>query len=213
MNIMNSINNTVPLAKIIGNNPQMLRVNPSILLFMSNYISKFKIRKAGTNLILHSHLPPLNSRAFARFVKEHLLSRTPGPSYAQIGLTNACPQNCEYSYNRNRKGRVMDKDTIKKVAAELKQMGVVWTGLTGGEPLLNKDIVEITESISGDCAVKLFSTGCTLSRQKALDLKNAGLFSVSVSLDHWKAEKHDAGRRYQGAFQMALNAIEMFQSV
>jgi MoaA/NifB/PqqE/SkfB family radical SAM enzyme len=90
---------------------------------------------------------------------------------------------------------------------------VVWMGLTGGEPLLNKDIVEITESISGDCAVKLFTTGCTLTRQKAMDLKNAGLFSVSVSLDHWEEEKHDAGRRYKGAFQQAMKAIGAFLTV
>ena len=191
----------------------MLRVSPSTLWFLSDYMSKFQIRRVGDNLILHSHLPPLNSRAYSRFVKEHLLAKTPGPSHAQIGITNACPQNCEYCYNRNRQGQVMDKETIMKMARELKEMGVVWLGLTGGEPLLNKDIVEITESVAGDCAVKLFTTGCTLTREKALDLKQAGLFSVSVSLDHWEEEKHDRGRRYKGAFQQALKAIDIFQSV
>ncbi len=212
MNI-NTLKNAVPMVKVIGSNPQMLKVNPSILRFMSDYMNKFQIRKFGNNLILHSHLPPLNSRAYSRFVKEHLLAKTPGPSHAQIGITNACPQNCEYCYNRNRKGQVMDKATIKKVAGQLKEMGIVWLGLTGGEPLLNKDIVEITESISSDCAVKLFTTGCTLTREKALALKQAGLFSVSVSLDHWEEDKHDRGRKYKGAFKQALKAIEVFESV
>jgi MoaA/NifB/PqqE/SkfB family radical SAM enzyme len=92
-------------------------------------------------------------------------------------------------------------------------MGVVWLGLTGGEPLLNKDIVKITESISGDCAINLFTTGCTLTKSLARDLKAAGLFSVSVSLDHWTESVHDAGRRYTGAFKEALKAIEIFKSV
>ena len=179
---------------------------------MNGYMSKFPIRKVGGNLVLHSHLPPLNSPAYSRFVKEHLLARTAGPSHAQIGITNACPQRCEYCYNRNRQGQVMDKETIKSVAGQLKRMGVVWLGLTGGEPLLNKDIVEITESIAGDCAVKLFTTGCTLTREKARDLKNAGLFSVSVSLDSAIEAEHDRGRRYSGAFRQALKAIEIFQS-
>jgi MoaA/NifB/PqqE/SkfB family radical SAM enzyme len=213
MNVKNSLKNSLPLLKTIGSNPQMLRVRPSTLGFLSDYMSKFQIQRVGGNYILHSHLPPLNSQAYSRFVNEHLLAKTLGPSHAQIGITNACPQNCEYCYNRHRQGQVMDKETIKKVARELKEMGVVWLGLTGGEPLLNKDIVEITASVADECAVKLFTTGCTLTREKALDLKQAGLFSVSISLDHWEAEKHDRGRRYQGAFQEALRAIDVFKSV
>jgi MoaA/NifB/PqqE/SkfB family radical SAM enzyme len=213
MNVKNSFKNSLPLAQIIGSNLQMLQVSPSTLRFLSDYISKFQIRKVGDNLILHSHLPPLNSPAYSRFVREHLLAKTSGPSHAQIGITNACPQRCEYCYNRNRQGRVMDKDTILKTARQLKEMGVVWLGLTGGEPLLNNDIVEIVESVSSDCAVKLFTTGCTLTRETASRLQQAGLFSVSISLDHWEEEKHDRGRRYNGAFKQALKAIEIFQDV
>jgi MoaA/NifB/PqqE/SkfB family radical SAM enzyme len=189
----------------------MLQVNPSTLRFLSDYMSNFRIQKVGDNLILHSHLPPLNNPAYSRFVKEHLLAKTSGPSHAQIGVTNACPQRCEYCYNRNRQGKPMDKETILKTARELKQMGVVWLGLTGGEPLLNDDLVEIVDNVSGDCAVKLFTTGCTLTREKATQLRQAGLFSVSVSLDHWQEEEHDQGRRYQGAFQKALKGIKLFQ--
>jgi MoaA/NifB/PqqE/SkfB family radical SAM enzyme len=107
----------------------------------------------------------------------------------------------------------MDSATIKQVIQDLKGMGVVWLGLTGGEPLLNKDIIPIIESVGDDCAVKLFTTGCTLTQQMAQDLKHAGLFSVSVSLDHWRQTEHDQARGYQGAFQAALNAIELFKQV
>jgi len=176
-------------------------------------MNRFQIQKVGNSLILHSHLPPLNSPAYARFIKEHLLGKIPGPTHAQIGITSACPQNCEYCYNRNRKGRLMSKETIKKTARQLKEMGVVWLGLTGGEPLLNKDIVEITESISADCAVKLFTTGCSLTREKAVQLKEAGLFSVSISLDHWEEAVHDRSRRFPGAFKQALKAVEIFRNV
>jgi len=55
----------------------------------------------------------------------------------------------------------MDTPTIKRVIGDLKKLGMFWLGFTGGEPLLNKDIVKITESASGDCAVKLFTTGCS----------------------------------------------------
>ena len=90
-------------------------------------------------------------------------------------------------------------------------MGVFWLGLTGGEPLLNKDLPEIVESAGEDCAVKLFTTGSTLTSRLASDLKKAGLFSVSVSLDDWREEEHDRARGTRGAFREALRAIEVFE--
>jgi MoaA/NifB/PqqE/SkfB family radical SAM enzyme len=105
----------------------------------------------------------------------------------------------------------MDTDTIKGVIQQLKALGVFWLGLTGGEPLLNKDLLEIVDSVGEDCAVKLFTTGSTLTPRLAADLKKAGLFSVSVSLDDWREEEHDRARGTQGAFREALRAIEVFK--
>lgn len=205
--------NKFTLIKTILRNPQIIKVKPSINWFLFRYLRKFRVKRVGGNLILHSHLPPLNSKAYTRFINEHLLAKTEGPSHAQIALTNACPQNCSYCYNKNRKGILMDTETIKEVIQDLKKMGVFWLGFTGGEPLLNKDIVKITESIGDDCAVKLFTTGCTLTANLASDLKRAGLFSVSVSLDHWKEQVHDQWKGYPGAFKTALRAIEIFKNL
>jgi MoaA/NifB/PqqE/SkfB family radical SAM enzyme len=194
-------------------NPRLLRLPLNVSRFLLRYMKKFPVVKTGGNLVLHSHLPPLNSRAYSRFITEHLIRRVEGPSHAQIGLTNACPQNCEYCYNRGREGSPMDTGTIVKLIADLKGMGLVWLGFTGGEPLLNGDILKIAESAGDDCSVKLFTTGCTLTRGMARDLKTAGVFSVSVSLDHRVEEEHDRVRRYRGAYQAALKAIDILQSV
>lgn len=194
-------------------NYRMIKVKPSLNLFLLQYMKKFKVINLGGNLVIHSHLPPLNSKAYSRFVDEHLLSRTNGPSHAQVGLTNACPQNCQYCYNKNRRGKTMDTATIIGLIQDLKKMGVIWLGFTGGEPLLNKDIVKITESAGHDIALKLFTTGCTLTRQLAEDLKKAGLIYVSVSLDHWQEAQHDEARRYPGAFRAALKAIDIFKEI
>jgi MoaA/NifB/PqqE/SkfB family radical SAM enzyme len=203
----------IKVLQAILSNPSMIKAKPSINIFFYQYLRKFRVKDIGGNLILHSHLPPLNSKAYSRFIHEHLLVKNAGPSHAQIGITNACPQNCEYCYNKNRTGKVMDKETILRSIKELKDLGVFWIGLTGGEPLLNKNIAEIVESIGDTCSSKLFTTGCTLTKQRALDLKNAGLYSVSVSLDHWIESYHDNIRRYQGAFRTALDAIEIFKTI
>ncbi len=199
--------------KTLASNPALLRVRPSINRFMLRYLMKFRPVTVGGRVFVHSHLPPLNSKAYSRFVNEHLLSHRAGPSHAQIGVTNACPQNCVYCYNKRRTGRRMSTALIKQVISDLKQMGVFWLGFTGGEPLMNRDLVSITDSVGDDCCVKLFTTGCGLTKGLASDLRNAGLASVSVSLDHWKREDHDRVRSYKGAFDTALRAITIFKDL
>jgi MoaA/NifB/PqqE/SkfB family radical SAM enzyme len=208
---MAHLKNYLFLARTLRRQPHMLRVRPELNLFFLRYIGNFKIKNHAGHWIVHSHLPPLNHKAFGRFINDHLLKRIAGPSHAQIGLTNACPQRCAYCYNRDRSGQAMDTETILRAVRELKDMGVCWLGLTGGEPLLNPDIARIVASAADGCAVKLFTTGSTLTHEKALALKHAGLFSVSVSLDHWLPEIHDRNRGLAGAFATALRAIDIFK--
>ena len=201
------------IARAICANPQIVKAKPSVNWFFCQYLRKFKVIDVGGKLVIHSHLPPLNSRAYSRFVNQHLLTNSFHFSHAQVGITNACPQRCEYCYNKDRSGVVMDSETILDVIRDLKQAGVFWIGLTGGEPLLNKDVVDFVEAIGDDCASKLFTTGCGLTKQLALDLKNAGLSYATVSLDDWRETEHDRVRNYKGAFRTALRAIEQFKVI
>ena len=163
---MASLKNFTFLARTLWRHPRMLKVHPALNLFFLRYIANFRIKDSVGHWIIHSHLPPLNHMAYGRFVDNHLLKRIDGPSHAQVGLTNACPQACAYCYNRERRGQAMDTETILRVVRELKEMGVSWLGLTGGEPLLNPDIARIVASVADDCAVKLFTTGSTLTAGK-----------------------------------------------
>ena len=192
-------------------NPAILKAGPALDLFLCRYMSKFRLRQVGGHVIVHSHLPPLDSTAFGRFVNEHLVRRNDGPSHAQVAVTSACPQRCSFCYNRDRTGTPLTRVEILRTINQLADEGVFWLGLTGGEPLLSPYLTEIVEHAAPRCSVKLFTTGCGLTPRRARELKNAGLFSVSVSLDHWDEETHDRGRNYQGAFQAALAAIATFK--
>lgn len=130
---MSVIKNKLVLVKALLSNIQIVRVKPSINWFLAKYLGKFKMLNIGGQLIIHSHLPSVNSRAFTRFIDEHLLARTEGPTHAQISLTNVCPQNCQYCYNKNRSGDLLHTDEIKQIIQDLKKSGVCWLGFTGGE--------------------------------------------------------------------------------
>jgi len=192
--------------------PKVVFARPSINGFLCGYLRKFTPVEVGGRIFVHSHLPPLNSLAYKRFVEEHLLSASAGPSHAQIGVTNACPQNCAYCYNKGRAGVPLDTHAILDTVSQLQEMGVFWIGLTGGEPLLNIDLPCVIRAIGERSSSKLFTTGTSLTPKRVRELGDAGLVSVSVSLDHWEEGEHDRARNTPGAYIAALRAIDLFKA-
>ena len=210
---MRFVHPLVALARALASAPRLALVRPSLNAFLAGYFRKFPATDVGGQLLLHSHLPPLDSPAYDRFVRVHLLERRRAPSHAQVGVTAACPQRCLVCYNRDRKGVTLDSLELQAVISTLVDAGVVWLGLTGGEPLLRSDLPDLVALARGRCAVKLFTTGMGATKEVAVRLRSAGLFSVSVSLDHWDRAVHDEGRGYPGAWREAVRAVETFLAV
>lgn len=78
--------------------------------------------------------------------------------------------------------------------------------LTGGEPLLRRDILEIVRYAS-DCGlwVVVGTNGVKITSNLAGILRREGVRGVSVSLDALEADRHDAFRRVRGAWK---NTVE-----
>ena len=104
----------------------------------------------------------------------------------RITITNRCNENCIYCHHD---GMISSKDEmtadeIYKICKIAKKLGVKKIRLSGGDPLVRKDIVEIVEKI-GSLNFKDISltTNGVLLEKYAKDLKEAGLSRVNVSLD------------------------------
>jgi MoaA/NifB/PqqE/SkfB family radical SAM enzyme len=196
--------------RTLTRSPSLLRVHPALSAFLLRYLTEFPIVETGAGLVLHSHLPPLDSPAYARFVELHLVGRDEGPSHAQVAVTSECPQRCEICYNRDRRGTPLSGTQLRQTIEDLISRGVVWLGITGGEPILRRDLPDLV-AIGGDkCAIKLFTTGMGVTPHIASSLREAGLFSVSVSIDDCDETVHDRGRGFPGALQAAVKAVEAF---
>ena len=104
----------------------------------------------------------------------------------RITITNRCNENCIYCHHD---GMVSSKDEMTpdelyKICKIAKKIGVRKIRLSGGDPLVRKDIVEIVEKISSlDFKDISLTTNGVLLEKYAQDLKNAGLDRVNVSLD------------------------------
>jgi len=112
----------------------------------------------------------------------------------RITLTNRCNVNCLYCHHDGmvKSHEEMTADELYTICKIAKKIGVRKIRLSGGEPLLKKDIVEIVEKIASlDFKDISMTTNGILLEKYAKDLKDAGLDRVNVSLDTLNREKFE----------------------
>jgi radical SAM protein with 4Fe4S-binding SPASM domain len=127
-------------------------------------------------------------------------------------VTTRCNLNCIHCYASAVEAKQAElttkegKKLLEQIAAVDKFRMIV---ITGGEPLLRKDIFELVEH-AGKLGFRIvFSTNGTLLTEKmAKDLARLGVANFSISLDGHTAGCHEAIRRELGSFQSAINGIK-----
>lgn len=113
-------------------------------------------------------------------------------NYLRLSLTQRCNLNCLYCGAECPDSDEMTVDEIRQVVEAFALCGINKVRLTGGEPLLRSDIVEIAAAVSGTDGVEktvLTTNGIGLKKY-ACDLKAAGVSAVNVSIDSLDRENY-----------------------
>ncbi len=115
-------------------------------------------------------------------------------NYLRISVTEACNFRCIYCAP-NGHGHIsvspLTPDEIARIVRAAVPLGITNIRLTGGEPLLRRDIVEIVRAISEVDGIRdlgLTTNGFRLAGL-AHSLADAGLRRVNISLDTLRAER------------------------
>lgn len=111
----------------------------------------------------------------------------------RITITNRCNVNCLYCHHDGmvRSKDEMTPDEIFAICRIAKDLGVRKIRLSGGEPLIRDDIVEIVEKIASlDFDDISITTNGILLEKYGKQLKEAGLSRVNVSLDTLNSETY-----------------------
>jgi cyclic pyranopterin phosphate synthase len=109
----------------------------------------------------------------------------------RIAVTNRCNLRCIYCHREGEEnpGDELSVEQIRRIGEAFHLLGIKKVKLTGGEPLLRKDIVEIVKSLPSFNEISMTTNGILLAK-KAEELKEAGLSRVNISLDTLNAEKY-----------------------
>lgn len=107
-------------------------------------------------------------------------------NYLRISVTDKCNLSCYYCHREgqiNLSNYCLTSDDIRFIISQSMNLGFSKIKLTGGEPLIRKDIVSVIENINNLQIpdLSIITNGVLLSKYVS-DLKNAGLQRLNVSL-------------------------------
>ena len=116
--------------------------------------------------------------------------------YLRIALTERCNLRCTYCMPEegvmlSPKSYLLSYEEIFRLAQILVRHGVSKIRLTGGEPLVRKDVTMLISGLAqldGLKTLAMTTNGWLLNR-KIAELKAAGLHHLNISLDTLRAER------------------------
>ena len=190
--------------------PLFRKVHPKVADFYRQYISHEKVILHNGQYVINSHFPPYPSGAFENLAERfnHIPSVNDRRLFSvMMAITNRCPYDCWHCYNAGRSQKDVALSDLLRVVDQIKELGALHVTLTGGEPLLRKDLEDMVAAFDDRAYLTLNTTGSGLTDERARSLREAGLYAVGISLDSVDPEEHDRKRGAKGAFQTTLDAL------
>jgi GTP 3',8-cyclase len=134
-------------------------------------------------------------------------------NYLRISLTDNCNLRCFYcmpeeDYEFTPASRLMQADEIEALAKTFVNLGVNKIRLTGGEPLVRKDVADIILRLSKLNVNLTLTTNATRLHEFVDVLKEANVRSLNISLDTLQSDKFTLVTR-RNQFKLVYDNIQL----
>ncbi|MBN1273907.1 MAG: radical SAM protein [Candidatus Aminicenantes bacterium] len=125
-----------------------------------------------------------------------------------IEITTLCNLNCVHCYNLKNIPDRLSLRHIKQVLKEASELGALFLSITGGEPMMRKDIWDVLDyAVKLNFATLLYTNGTLIGADEARMLKETGVYWVDITLLGATPSTHDKLTGCSGSFELTLNAI------
>ena len=147
--------------------------------------------------------------------------------YLRISVTDRCNYRCSYcmpsevfnnKYSYIAQNKILSYEEIIHLCSILKKIGLTKIRITGGEPLLRKNIDKLVYKLkteSGIHNVSMTTNGSLLTDSKLKQLKSSGLDCITLSLDTLDPKKITKinGTKKHFDLDMVLTGIEKYFTI
>jgi len=138
----------------------------------------------------------------------------------RVSVTDRCNFRCVYcmpksifdkNYKFLPKSELLSFEEIERVVRASAELGVSKVRLTGGEPLVRRDLerlIEQVRTVPGITDISMTTNASLLTRERARSLRDAGLQRINVSLDAMDDETFMKVNDVDVSVQTVLDGIE-----
>ena len=125
-------------------------------------------------------------------------------------VTKMCNLNCEFCYRANKSKKYSNKKKKKNVIDKLKKAGVDRIVITGGEPLIRKDIDEIIQYIY-DKGINIYLSTNGYFLKDHINLISKCVDCIGLPLDGYTPELSKKMTRKDSQLDITLNSLKMIK--
>ncbi|MDO8436041.1 MAG: radical SAM protein [bacterium] len=128
---------------------------------------------------------------------------------ASYEITEVCNYRCSHCYLGHKTKNNLSVLDKKKIIELIEISGCIWLQITGGEPLLDKDFIEVySYAYSLGFLVTISTNGSLLSEYQITDiLKAYPPYRLTISVYGATADSYEALTQTSGSFQKFMNGI------
>ena len=132
---------------------------------------------------------------------------------AVFAITSRCNCKCRMCDIHRREPQQISIEDAKNVLDFLAKNKFLVVYFTGGEPTLHPGVIEIVNYANRLGLVTTMTTNGTVSKELLLELKKAGLYLLSVSLDHWDATVCEKIRNHKDIMTKQVETLKYLNEI